>query len=43
MKDPVKAKAAGLVLPDADFCGKCHAGKWDPALLGKAHAHKVAS
>ncbi len=43
MKDPAKAKAAGLVQPDAAFCGKCHKGKWDPALLGKAHAHKAAS
>ena len=43
MKDPAKAKAAGLVQPDAAFCGKCHEGKWDPALLAKAHAHKVAS
>jgi hypothetical protein len=43
MKDPVKAKAAGLVQPDAAFCGKCHKGKWDPSLLGKVHAHKTAS
>ncbi|MHB8800380.1 MAG: hypothetical protein ACYDBY_18175 [Thermoanaerobaculia bacterium] len=40
MKDPKKARAAGLVDPDAAFCGKCHKGPWDPALLGKAHAHK---
>ena len=43
MKDPVKAKAAGLVEPDAPFCGRCHKGKWDPAMLGKVHAHKSAS
>lgn len=43
MKDPAKAKAAGLVQPDAAFCVKCHKGKWDPALLGKAHAHKATS
>lgn len=43
MKDPAKARAAGLVQPDAAYCGKCHKGKWDPALLGKAHAHKAAS
>ncbi len=43
MKDPAKAKAAGLVLPDAAFCQKCHKAPWDPALLAKAHAHKVAS
>ena len=24
MKDPAKAKAAGLVMPDKAFCGKCH-------------------
>ncbi len=42
MKDPAKARAAGLVDPDAAFCGRCHRGKWDPSLLGKAHAHKAA-
>lgn len=42
MKDPAKAKAAGLVLPGASFCGKCHKGAWNPALLAKVHAHKVA-
>ncbi|MBK9375412.1 MAG: hypothetical protein IPN03_17235 [Holophagales bacterium] len=26
MKDPAKAKAAGLVEPGAAFCGKCHTG-----------------
>lgn len=40
MKDPKKARAAGLVDPDAAFCGKCHPGPWDPSLLAKAHAHK---
>lgn len=40
MKDPKKARAAGLVDPDAAYCGKCHKGPWDPALLAKAHAHK---
>ena len=43
MKDPAKAKAAGLVEPDAAFCGRCHKGKVDPALLGKVHAHKTAT
>lgn len=42
MKDPAKAKAAGLVEPGAAFCGKCHSGAWDPALLSKVHAHKAA-
>ena len=40
MKDPKKARAAGLVDPDAAYCGRCHKGPWDPALLRKAHAHK---
>jgi hypothetical protein len=40
MKDPKKARAAGLVDPGAAYCGKCHKGPWDPALLAKAHAHK---
>lgn len=42
MKDPAKARAAGLVLPGASFCAKCHKGAWNPALIGKVHAHKVA-
>ena len=41
MKDPAKARAAGLIKPDAAFCGRCHKRTWDPTLLGKAHAHKV--
>ena len=40
MKDPKKARAAGLVDPDAAYCGKCHKGPWDPPLMKKAHAHK---
>ncbi len=40
MKDPKKARAAGLVDPDAAFCGKCHKGTVDAAFLAKAHAHK---
>ena len=40
MKDPKKARAAGLVDPDAAYCGKCHKGPWDPSLMKKAHAHK---
>lgn len=42
MKDPAKAKAAGLVLPGAAFCQKCHSGRWDPSLPGRVHAHKAA-
>lgn len=40
MKDLKKARAAGLVDPDAAYCGKCHKGPWDPPLMKKAHAHK---
>lgn len=43
MKDPAKAKAAGLIEPDAAFCARCHKGKVDPALLRKVHAHKTAT
>ena len=41
MKDPEKAKAAGLVLPDAKFCGTCHKRDWTSDMLAKAHAHKA--
>lgn len=40
MKDAAKARAAGLVIPDAAFCGKCHKKGVDDAFLGKAHAHE---
>jgi hypothetical protein len=40
MKDAAKARAAGLVIPDAAFCGKCHKQGVDDAFLGKAHAHE---
>jgi len=40
MKDSEKAKAAGLVLPDATFCMTCHRQGWSDDLLQKAHAHK---
>lgn len=39
MKDPVKAKAAGLVMPDKAFCAKCHTQGVDDAFMEKAHAH----
>lgn len=39
MKDPVKAEAAGLVMPDKAFCGKCHKKGVDDAFMEKAHAH----
>ena len=40
MKDPEKAKAAGLVLPTATFCQTCHRQGWSDELLHKVHAHK---
>lgn len=43
MKDPEKAKAAGLVIPTATFCGSCHARGWKDDMLRKAHAHKTPS
>jgi hypothetical protein len=40
MRDPAKAKAAGLVLPDLAACRRCHGAKADAALLARVHAHK---
>ena len=40
MKDPAKAKAAGLVMPDKAFCAKCHKTGVDDAFMKKAHAHE---
>lgn len=40
MKDPAKAEAAGLVMPDKAFCGKCHKTGVDDAFMAKAHAHE---
>ncbi|MCL4810153.1 MAG: hypothetical protein KJ062_20530 [Thermoanaerobaculia bacterium] len=42
MKDPAKARAAGLVEPDAGFCARCHSGTADRAFFAKVHAHKTA-
>jgi hypothetical protein len=39
MKDPARAKAAGLIFQTAAFCEKCHPTA-DAAFLPKAHAHK---
>ena len=39
MKDPDKARAAGLVMPDKAFCGKCHKQGVNDDLMKKAHAH----
>jgi len=42
MRDPGKAKAAGLVTPDRSFCtGKCHAAKWQDDMIQRVHAHKA--
>jgi hypothetical protein len=41
MKDPAKAKAAGLVMPGAAFCATCHRKGWKDEMLKKAHAHKA--
>jgi len=40
MKDPDKARAAGLVMPGKDFCGRCHKKGVNDDLLKKAHAHE---
>lgn len=41
MKDRDKARAAGLVLPEAAFCQTCHKRDWKSEMLAKAHAHKA--
>jgi len=41
MKDPTKAKAAGLVRPGAPFCVTCHKRGWNDGMLKQAHAHKT--
>jgi len=40
MRDPAKARAAGLVIPAAPFCATCHKRNWSEGMLKKAHAHK---
>jgi hypothetical protein len=40
MKDPKKARAAGMVNPEAAFCARCHTGGVTDEFLKKAHAHK---
>ena len=40
MKDPDKARAAGLVIPDKAFCSQCHKTGVNDAFLKKAHAHE---
>lgn len=41
MKDPQKARAAGLVQPEAAFCQTCHRDGWQADMLARAHAHKA--
>lgn len=43
MKDPVKAREAGLVDPDRAFCSQCHKSGWTDDQFARAHAHKVES
>lgn len=40
MKDPDKARAAGLVMPDKAFCGKCHKRGVNDDLMKNVHAHE---
>lgn len=39
MKDPAKARAAGLVMPDKSFCSQCHKKGVTDGFLKQAHAH----
>jgi putative hemolysin len=43
MKDPKKARAAGMVNPEAAFCAKCHTSGVTNDFLKKAHAHKAGA
>jgi hypothetical protein len=40
MKDPAKARAAGLVIPTGAFCSNCHMKGVTDDFLKKAHAHE---
>jgi hypothetical protein len=40
MKDPAKARAAGLVTPDKAFCSQCHKKGVNDDLMSRAHAHE---
>ena len=40
MKDPDKARAAGMVMPDKAFCGNCHKKGVNDELMKKVHAHE---
>lgn len=41
MKDPEKARAAGLVIPDDAFCAKCHTAGVTAELRQGVHEHKA--
>lgn len=43
MKDPKKARAAGMVNPEAAFCARCHTSGVTDDFLKKAHAHKAGA
>lgn len=43
MKDPKKARAAGMVSPEAAFCAKCHTSGVTDDFLKKSHAHKAGA
>lgn len=43
MKDPKKARAAGMVIPARSFCAKCHTSGWSDDLLKRSHAHKAGA
>ena len=40
MQDPVKARAAGMVIPERSFCAQCHTTGWSDDLLKQTHDHK---
>jgi len=39
MQDPARARAAGLVIPDKDFCAQCHKKGVNDAFMKRVHAH----
>lgn len=41
MKDAQRARAAGLVQPEAAFCQTCHRDGWQADMLPRVHAHKL--
>jgi len=40
MEDPARARAAGMVIPDKDFCAQCHKKGVNDAFMKRAHAHE---